>query len=610
MSFWGELKRRNVYKVGVAYAIVAWLLIQFSAIAFPHLGFPSWAVPFVIIIFIIGFPLALLLAWAYEVTPEGIKRTKEVPLSESITHLTGKKLNYILAGLLVLAVTYILFNKYYLEPRMIETKQVAVSSNIVKEAKKTIAVLPFVNLSSDPEQEYFVDGLSEEILNCLAQIPDLTVIARTSSFSFKGNNKPVQEIASVLGVENLLEGSVRKAGNALRITAQLVKAVDGSHLWSETYDRELKDIFAVQQDIATAVASELKAKLGVGRAPKQSGGTDNVEAYECYLIAQGLWNRTMGGDNLYTMVQRALRSIDSAIEIDPEFALAWARKATIHQYLTIFAPANGAAAERDAGLNAALRAIELDPNLASGYFSLGFIKTNRGDWIDAESAYRIALELKTENLSGAEIAIVAYHETLGYIKKAQEFLDEMIQNDPLNLEVRGHYLNNFGILGDMLRAEKEYDRGKMLFGDQWLWGDVSITFLRLATSDIGNSNDVLYSDQFFDMAKEYLNSPQIGVEELRRLYASNSNLSTFNLMEISWWAAHFGDPEFALDLIEKVLNVDHSSGFIMWWPVMKEVRQLPRFKKFVKEIGLVDYWNKFGWPDICHELDNGDFECD
>jgi hypothetical protein len=210
MSFWGELKRRNVYKVGIAYAIVAWLIAQAVDIAFPALHLPGWTVTFVIALLIIGFPIALILAWSYEVTPDGIKLTKEVPKAESITRLTGKKLNYIVTGLLILAVAYIIFDKVYIDRRAVETEVApTVAEQLppvveVKEAPKTIAVLPFVDLSPESDQEYLVDGLSEELLNSLCQIPGLNVTGRTSSFSFKGSNKTVQEIGEVLGVENIL----------------------------------------------------------------------------------------------------------------------------------------------------------------------------------------------------------------------------------------------------------------------------------------------------------------------------------------------------------------------------------------------------------------------
>jgi adenylate cyclase len=244
--------------------------------------------------------------------------------------------------------------------RVIEAKKVADSVSMASAVKDkpSIAVLPFANISSDPEQEYFVDGLSEEILNSLCQIPDLTVIARTSSFSFKGKDKTIPEIASVLGVENILEGSVRKAGNSLRITSQLVKAVDGSHLWSKTYKRELRDIFEVQEDIATAVSDELKLKLGIGQSLKQLGGTDNEKAYELYLFAKEQYIRAVAEYSA-----KLLDPVDEALALDPDFALAWVLKASIIFSLTMNMPANQMEAMNDEAIKAIQKAIEIEPNL-------------------------------------------------------------------------------------------------------------------------------------------------------------------------------------------------------------------------------------------------------
>ena len=366
--------------------------------------------------------------------PEGsgvIVKKKKVRL------MTWQRVALSVVAIIILgAMAYIVIDKFYLEPRAIETKQVPTMSEAVN-VKKTIAVLPFENLSSDPEQVYFVDGLSEEILNSLAQIPDLTIIARTSSFSFKNANKTIQEIANVLGVDNILEGSVRKAGNALRITAQLVKAVDGSNLWSKTYDRELKDIFLVQEDIATSVANELKVTLGIGKSLKQLGGTDNLEAYELYLIAQGQYNDLFSKASFNEKEwNHVVELINSVIALDPEYAIAWVLKAKIHIFISVFGPSSFAAAEQDSGLKAAMRAVELEPNLAEAYTSLGIGRMARCELIEGGFAYRKALELTTKPLSGKEYSIATFYLSVGYLKRANELFEEMRQNDPLDKDVR------------------------------------------------------------------------------------------------------------------------------------------------------------------------------
>ncbi|MBN1227768.1 MAG: hypothetical protein JXA79_12305 [Deltaproteobacteria bacterium] len=484
------------------------------------------------------------------------------------------------------------------EPEGATQKKPVISDT--EEGPKTIAVIPFVNLSSDPEQEYFVDGLSDELLNSLTQIPDLLVTARTSSFAFKGTNKKVQEIANELGVVHILEGSVRKAGNALRITAQLVRASDGFHLWSKTYKRNLEDVFIVQEDIAEAVSDELSKKLGISHALRVLGGTEKMAAYERYLIAHGQFS-----DNEWNL---ALESINEAIAIDPRFSLAWALKAAFHNFLTIIVPTKSASSEQDEALNAALRSIELEPNLAAGHYSLGITKTIKGHWIEAELAYQKAIELTNEQ-SLANEAIFPHYLSVGQFEKANKILEYAKRKDPLNQWICAHHIISMGFLGDIQGAKDEHKRGTALFGNRWL-GDYCITQVLLGAGESLTNNDVLPYLLVDDIAKKYFNAPESGLAELHLLYADNDNLSVGNCIILSLWAAHFGDHEFALEVLQKALKIEASGTFYIWLPHMRKVRQLPRFKELVREIGLVDYWNKFGWPDLCHKLDNGDFVCD
>jgi len=616
MSFWGELKRRNVFKVGAVYVIVAWVILQAISIIFPLLHLPSWTGTFVTVLIIIGFPVTLIIAWAFELTADGVKRTSEVPENESIPHVTGRKINYVLGGLLVMAVALLIFDNYYLDRRVVKpevaspvAEQTSTTAE-VEESPKTIAVLPFADMSPEKDQEYFVDGLSEEILNSLAQISNLNVTGRTSSFTFKGSDKKVQEIADELGVDHILEGSVRKSGNALRITAQLLRGADGFHLWSKTYDRELKDIFAVQEDIAIAVADELKVTLGIGHSFRQVGGTDDVRAYEIYLVAQGLWNGRASEGDLPKATAHAIEIIDVALETDPNFSLAWASKAIFHTFYIVVGPANQVTTSRDEALRAASRAIELEPNLAAGYYALGFFETTIGNYAEAEMAYRKALELSNEMLWFNVPAIALQCTTAGYFEKAHTFLAKTLENDPLNDEVRGFYYLNSAFLSDPEKAEEEYNRGRELIGNKWLWGNWFRTFIHLGSNLPISRDEILGSFLDHYEPADHLYSSEEGLAELHRLLNNDPNISVRSLMEFGWWASYFGDPEFAMNILEKAFSVDLGSFFAMWLPVMHDVRQLPRFKELVREIGLVDYWEQFGWPDLCRPTDDGDFVCD
>jgi len=306
-QFFEELKRRNVFRVAIAYAIAAWLLIEITATTFPILKLPDWSVTLVTVLVLIGFPLALIFAWAFELTPGGLKKEKDVDRSGSITQITGRKLDFIIIGVLAVALVF-----------FASTHQWSSETGKTETADKSIAVLPFVNMSSDPEQEFFSDGLTETLLNALAQLPDLKVSARTSAFFFKGQDIDVREVAEKLGVSNVLEGSVQRDGNKVRIVAQLIEAETGLHLWSNTYDRELSDIFAVQDDIANSVARAMAATLAsdmkYGGGKIESVGTDNIVAYEKYLKGLQQKNEWSNASALQAEI-----SFKGALALDPDY---------------------------------------------------------------------------------------------------------------------------------------------------------------------------------------------------------------------------------------------------------------------------------------------------
>ena len=308
-----ELKRRNVFKVAIVYVVVGWLTLQIADVLLENFGIPDWGFKFVTILLLLGFPIALIFAWAFEMTPEGIKREKDVDTSKSITEQTGNKLNYAIIGLLAVGIIYFAVDKFALRDGGSEsggTNEVSVAS---------IAVLPFVDMSPEGDQEYFSDGISEELLNLLAQIRDFRVAGRTSSFSFKGKGEDLRIIGEKLNVDHILEGSVRKAGNQLRITAQLVKVDDGYHVWSAAYDRELDNVFEIQDEIATAVVTALKETL-LGEDVEvitQRRPTENPEAYAHYMKGRHHMQKRTPQD-----FDRALEEYQRAVTLDPEFALA------------------------------------------------------------------------------------------------------------------------------------------------------------------------------------------------------------------------------------------------------------------------------------------------
>src|SRR5215469_7202942 len=300
-----ELKRRNVIRVAIGYLAVSWLLLQAGSLIFGAFDLPSTWTRALLAILGFAFIPALVFAWVYELTPEGLKRTSEVAPADSVTHLTGRKLDYVVIGVLGAIVVLLLVDKFIITPRREargETPAAASAASAspagtagaaaTPASAASIAVLPFVDMSQAKDQEYFSDGLSEELLDLLAKVPQLKVIARTSSFSFKGKDVDIAEIAKKLAVSTVLEGSVRKSGNTLRVTAQLIRTSDSTHLWSDTYDRELTDVFKVQDEIAGAVVSALKVKLLPDQAGENARRTSSIEAYNQFLLGKKFYDRT------------------------------------------------------------------------------------------------------------------------------------------------------------------------------------------------------------------------------------------------------------------------------------------------------------------------------
>jgi TolB-like protein/tetratricopeptide (TPR) repeat protein len=386
MSFFAELKRRNVYKVAVAYAVVAWLLLQLASILFPAFEAPAWVMRVFIALVAAGFPIALILAWAFELTPEGIQRAVEAGAARK----SPRRGWIVLVAITAVAAAAVGLWQWQSRPG---EKRIAPSSAPEPPASaemKSVAVLPFVNMSGDPANEYFSDGITEEILNAIAHLPGLRVAARTSSFAYKGKNEDIAAIARNLRVNNVLEGSVQRMGDRIRVTAQLIDASSGFHLWSEQFDGDTKDLFKVQDEIAQAIARALKLTFEARTNPGVRSGTENLASYDFYLKALDATANKRD-------VPGALRFIDQAIALDPKFAAAYALKAKLLSNMAFLFTTDSSAAYDQyvaQGEIAAKRAVELDPSLAEGYFALGEIARRRGDRATAIENFTRATKLK------------------------------------------------------------------------------------------------------------------------------------------------------------------------------------------------------------------------
>jgi TolB-like protein len=386
-SFFTELKRRNVYKVAIAYAAVAWLLIQLASILFPTFGAPPWVMQVFVVLVALGFPFAMILAWAFELTPEGIQRTGDA----GAVATRSRSRWIVLVAVAAVAAAGVAVWQWQTRP---SEKPIALPSTPQPPAAtdmKSIAVLPFVNMSGDPANEYFSDGITEEILNALAHVPNLRVAARTSSFAYKGKNEDIAAIARNLRVNNVLEGSVQRMGDRIRVTAQLIDASNGLHLWSKRFDdRDAKDLFAVQDEIAQAIARELKLTFEGRTNQGVRSGTENLASYDLYLKALDATGNKRD-------VPGALALIDQAIALDPKFAAAYALKAKLLSNMAFLFTTDSSAAYNQyvsQGEVAAKRVVELDPNLAEGYYAVGEMARRRGDTAKAIENFTRATKLK------------------------------------------------------------------------------------------------------------------------------------------------------------------------------------------------------------------------
>ena len=443
MGLVSELRRRNVIRVAIAYAVAAWLLIEITATTFPILKLPDWSVTLVTVLVLIGFPLALIFAWAYELTPEGLKKEKDVDRSESITHITGRKLDFMIIGMLVVALGYFAYDKFVLDPsrdaELVQTTTEAVTeraaeTGTAETADKSIAVLAFADLSPEGDQEYFSDGISEELLNVLSKLPGLRVVARTSSFQFKGENRDIIDIGQQLNAAFVLEGSVRKAGPQVRITTQLIDASNGFHLWSETYDRELENIFAVQDELSAAIVGALKEHLGLQvEAMPRVIAAANTEAHEAYLRGRHLVvQRTK------TSIEGAVRESEKAISLDPDYALAHSELAIATLFLDFYGDLTLSDAIAKAAPHAE-RAMALDPTLAEAHAATGFLLFKQWNMEEALTYFEQAIQINPNyaivyNWMGITFAgLGRYEENFAAYEAA-------LRLDPLSIPTRYNYI--------------------------------------------------------------------------------------------------------------------------------------------------------------------------
>ena len=595
MSLFAELRRRNVFRVGGAYAVVAWLLIEISDTVFPRLGLPEWTVTFVIAVLLLGFPVALFMAWAFELTPEGVKRTSDLSAEDVAAGGRGRGLDWLIVVGLVVVIGFMAAERLPLAGRdaAAPTPAAGTSGAGSGEQQSSIAVLAFDNMSPDPENAYFAEGISEEILNILAGVEGLHVASRTSAFSFRGKGVPIPQIASELNVLHVLEGSVRRQGNRVRITAQLIRADTDGHLWSQTYDRDLVDIFKVQEEIAQAITGALAEVLGTRRVSVKAATAD-LDAYERFLRGRALFHqRRELGD--------AITDLGYAVEQDPEFGEAWVYLAAA-KYV---APGYDVEAfDQDTMHLAAqvdvLRARALLPEHPMVLGLQGMLLRDEG------KPEGLALLQRASELSLQDSTPTMWHGLVlyvsGYIEEAMVALERATEMDPM-VGINHGYLGMARLaLGREAEAEASFRRADELGWGAGMW----IYAVELGSRGERDKALDLLQDLMVD-ANPYRDSVAAFVVALRDPAKADSVLDAgVSGRPPEEWLA-LGMPERYLDLLhEKAASgqLYNQPGWLRaaWLPAQGAVREDPRFFVAADALGMVKMWEARGYPPGCRRV--------
>ena len=594
-SFFAELKRRNVYKVAVAYAVVAWLLIQAASILLPTFEAPPWVMKVLVLVMVLGFPAALIFSWAFEITPEGIKLESEIEPNKSIKRRTGRKIVAVTIALAVVAAGLFVYQLVRSDrrqgveggaPATPQSEGLAGARPSIPE--KSIAVLPFDNLSRDPDNAYFCEGVQDEILTRLAKVADLKVISRTSTQHFKSTPDNLPQIAKQLGVAHILEGSVQKAADQVRVNVQLINAMTDAHLWADTYDRKLTDIFAVETEIAKTIAEALQAKLtGLEKTSMAKTPTVNPEAYELYLKGRFFWNKRTGDD-----LRKSIEYLKQAIAKDPGYALAYAALADSYGLLRFYGGASPAESVVPAEA-AAKKALELDDSLAEAHASLGLIATEELEVNRGVNELERAIQLNPNYATahhwlGLALATLRQSDrSVGELKRALE-LDPLSMIINADLSIIYLYAGRYDAAEAQARKTLEID-SRSFVAHYYLGAALQLTSrLKEAIPEFQKAvelNNDPYSIAM--LAQAYARSGQ--TDEARKLLAHLNEMAKSG--EVPEYAlalvyTSLGEKERAIEALEHGFAGGNKSYLFLLPgdPFLDDLRGDPRFEALVQKI--------------------------
>jgi len=579
-----ELKRRNVIKSALAYIVVAWVIIQVMSIILPTIEAPAYIMKLILILLVIGFPLWLIFSWVYEITPEGIRKTVSIAPERSITNETSNRLNKIIIGALGVAIILLSLNLFRDREGTSAVDNVGVQETTeMTNNDKSIAVLAFADMSPEKDQEYFSDGISEEILNLLAKVPDLKVISRTSSFSYKGKDQDVKKIGEELHVAHVLEGSVRKSGNTFRITTQLINTQSGVHVWSETYDHDMEDIFEIQDRIAAVVTNQLKVTLLNEEIFKTK--TVQPEAYDLFLQAV-----QAGRSGTEESVLQSENLIKRSIEIDSTYAPAWAFYSNIIRRGNAFA-IRAIEDEVRESIGAAKKAITLDSSLAFAYSSLSESYRRGWNFVESSKAMKKALKLTPQN-AGIILAAVREAEDLGKTDYAISLAKKALRIDPLNYSGYFRLASLYSDKGEYDKAEQALSKYLFMYEDnRWSHNFLAQIYLGQgkidkALEEIEKDTDPFWSLYIKSMIVQASDDQERADRLMDKFVNDWGHDSWPNIAHVY---AFRNEKDQAFDWLEQSYEVRDPSLF-SWLsnPAFENLHGDPRWNAFINKLGLPD----------------------